>query len=89
MVMLIKLFQNYLEEFKDQQEPITLALAEMMDYVRENKSDVSYIDMETFDIWFEDQYYENGKPIEKFKHPLIHDMPVLSGNRPIFFTIRD
>ncbi|MFJ5670668.1 hypothetical protein ACIQAS_03275 [Bacillus safensis] len=77
---LLELFNQSLKRFEDQKEPITFALATVI----QKKIDESlHKEYEEFDQWFRQTFYDSeGKPMQYFRTPLVDESPVLFSGKP-------
>ncbi|MDG4729043.1 hypothetical protein P8Q44_12200 [Bacillus pumilus] len=76
---LLEFFNQSLKRFEDQKEPITFALAAVI----QKKIDESlHKEYEEFDQWFRQTFYSEGKPTHYFRVPLVDESPVIFGGKP-------
>ncbi|MEM5029698.1 hypothetical protein WKH33_11860 [Priestia sp. WB3] len=76
---LLEFFNQSLKRFENEKEPITFALAAVI----QKKIDESlYKEYEEFDQWFRQKFYSEVKPTLYFRVPLVDESPVIFGGKP-------
>ncbi|PRS37410.1 hypothetical protein C6Y02_13160 [Bacillus sp. NMCC4] len=76
---LLEFFDQSLKRFENEKEPITFALAAVI----QKKIDESlHEEYEEFDQWFRQTFYSEGKPTHYFRVPLVDESPVIFGGKP-------
>ncbi|UYO36459.1 hypothetical protein NF868_04555 [Bacillus zhangzhouensis] len=77
---LLELLNQSLKRFEDQKEPITFALAAVIQKKIDDSLNKEY---EEFDQWFRQTFYDSdGKPMQYFRVPVIDESPVIFGGKP-------
>ncbi|MFP3421548.1 hypothetical protein R0K30_17895 [Bacillus sp. SIMBA_154] len=77
---LLEFFNQSLKRFENEKDPITFALAAVI----QKKIDESlHEEYEEFDQWFRQTFYDSeGKPVQYFRTPLVDESPVIFGAKP-------
>lgn len=83
---LIEEFNYHLQKFKGHREPVTLALAQVIQRAMDEKLVEEY---QEFYDWFMRCFYDEGKPKEVFRFPVIDEGPILHGGKPRVIIFRD
>ncbi|MDA1478045.1 hypothetical protein [Bacillus changyiensis] len=76
---LIEEFNFHLKKFEDQREPVTLALAQVIQKAIDERLMDEY---QEFYEWFIRSFYDEGKQNEVFRFPLIDESPIIHGGNP-------
>lgn len=82
---LIEEFNCHLKKFEDHREPVTLALAQVIQRAMDENLVEEY---QEFYDWFIRCFYDEGKPEEVFMFPLIDEGPILYGGKPRVIIFR-
>ena len=68
-------FKNALVKHQTEDEPITVALRIASKFATAHR--LTNTEVDGFQQWFEDNYYENGKPKQVFRYPIIDEVSLL------------
>ncbi|MGG1962616.1 hypothetical protein [Bacillus pumilus] len=77
---LLELFNQSMHRFEDQKEPITFALATV---IQKKIDDGLNEEFEEFHKWFRETFYDvKGNPLFYFRMPMVDESPLIYGEKP-------